>query len=415
MPITQEELARRLKDAREASGLTQEEVAGEVGLPRGAVVQIEAGKRAVNSLELYRFARLYGRRVDDFLREEEPQADPVTALFRISTSLPKRSSVRSELSRCASLARELQRLEALLEIEAVRSAPVAYDPRTPSSRWVAITQGRDLAEEERNRLQLGDSPVGEVAGVIREAGVRVTELEMPDDISGLFFHGPDHGLVIVVNRAQSRTRRTFSYAHEYCHALVDRDQPATVSRTENQDELSEVRANAFAAHFLLPERGVRAFVRVLGKDEAGRKTQEIFTTGEGEVTAQSREPSASRELQVHDVVAVARHFGVSYLAALYHLLNLKILSAERFEELRRQEEQARRIQRAFRIPEWEDKGWNWTLAEQVFLRALEAHRRGLISRAKALELAVDSGIDSVQAEEALDGEPGEADEILIPS
>ena len=56
MAITQEELAGRLKAARENAGLTQQEVAEEVGITRLAVVRIEAGKRAVNSLELAEMA-----------------------------------------------------------------------------------------------------------------------------------------------------------------------------------------------------------------------------------------------------------------------------------------------------------------------------------------------------------------------
>ncbi|MGH9364290.1 MAG: helix-turn-helix transcriptional regulator, partial [Thermoanaerobaculia bacterium] len=43
---TSDELSRRIKAAREGAGLTQKQVAQAIGMPRTAVVQIEAGKRA---------------------------------------------------------------------------------------------------------------------------------------------------------------------------------------------------------------------------------------------------------------------------------------------------------------------------------------------------------------------------------
>ena len=73
-----------------------------------------------------------------------------------------------------------------------------------------------------------------------------------------------------MNEDHPPRRRLFSCAHEYCHVLVDRDRGGLVSRAENREELPEVRANAFAAAFLMPEGGVRAFVRRLGKGEQSR-------------------------------------------------------------------------------------------------------------------------------------------------
>jgi Zn-dependent peptidase ImmA (M78 family) len=56
-------------------------------------------------------------------------------------------------------------------------------------------------------------------------------------------------LVILVNSSPVRARRRFSYAHEYAHALLDRDRQVTVTSTDNAAELIEKRANAFAASF----------------------------------------------------------------------------------------------------------------------------------------------------------------------
>ncbi|HYN36112.1 MAG TPA: XRE family transcriptional regulator [Actinomycetota bacterium] len=414
MAITQEELARRLKEARLNVGLTQQDAADELGIARTAIVQIEAGRRAVNSLELARLARLYGRGADEFLQEETPEVDPLSVLFRASGGLEQSSTLSGALRRCANLSRTAKQLETMLDLDSVRSLSVLYDNAAPSNRWDAVRQGRALAEAERNRLNLGSAPVLEVADVIRRQGVRVTELEMPDDVSGLFFQGPGVGFVIVVNETHSRTRRLFSYGHEYCHALADRDRSATISRAANRDELIEVRANSFAAHFLMPERGVRAFIQSLGKGEPSRQVQEIFD-GFGETTAERRHPPGSQDLQVHDIVAMAHHFGVSFLAALYHLLNLKLVSNAQFETLKKQETAAGATARALRIDN-RDEDIHWSLSEQVLSLALEAYLRGEISRRKLSELADDAGVPASQIEMIVspDDTAEESSEILLP-
>lgn len=68
-------MAGRLREAREYLGLSQEEVAATLRVPRPAVTNIEAGTRKVEALELEQLAKLYGRSVDYFLRGEQPQSD----------------------------------------------------------------------------------------------------------------------------------------------------------------------------------------------------------------------------------------------------------------------------------------------------------------------------------------------------
>ena len=81
-------VAARIREARESLGLTQEEVSGALGIPRTSVHAMEAGKRGVSALELRRLARLYRRRVEWLLGEEEaPVAAADGALYRATRDL----------------------------------------------------------------------------------------------------------------------------------------------------------------------------------------------------------------------------------------------------------------------------------------------------------------------------------------
>jgi transcriptional regulator with XRE-family HTH domain len=66
------EIAERLRLAREYVGLTQDEVAGALGISRPAVTKIESGTRKVESTELSILARLYRRTMEYLLTGKEP-------------------------------------------------------------------------------------------------------------------------------------------------------------------------------------------------------------------------------------------------------------------------------------------------------------------------------------------------------
>src|SRR5258706_16173277 len=70
------DIATRLKEAREYLGLSQQEVATALNIPRSAVSLMENGQRRVDSVELKALARLYQRPMSFFTGEE---GEPVLA------------------------------------------------------------------------------------------------------------------------------------------------------------------------------------------------------------------------------------------------------------------------------------------------------------------------------------------------
>ncbi|MFQ5852293.1 MAG: helix-turn-helix domain-containing protein [Candidatus Binatia bacterium] len=387
MPISKEELGHRLKLAREAVGLTQEDGAAQIGLSRAALAQFEVGIKAPSSLHLARLAEIYRREISELLAAEfdEGKRDALAALFRADSQLAGDRERAKAVAECAKLCREYTNLEVLLGIDQDRVYGVEYATPAMRTRWDAIRQGERLAELERARLKQGDDPIGDMPEILERQGVRFIEMSLPENVSGLFLHDEKYGLSIFINEDHHQRRRMFSCAHEYCHTLVDRDRGSFVSRAENREELLEVRANAFAATFLMPESGVRAFLRRLGKGEPSRSQLQVYDEAEA-VTGQKRTEAHSQDVQVYDVAHLAHHFGVSYEMALYRLLNLKFLSEEEREGLAQQKDIANETMK-FLGPEpnagmTERKPFR----HQFVLLALEAFRREVISRVKLREL-----------------------------
>ncbi|MEL6911510.1 MAG: helix-turn-helix transcriptional regulator, partial [Cyanobacteria bacterium J06598_4] len=60
------ELGRRIRLAREAASLSQDDVAKHLKLSRSAISLVESGKRKVDSLELQKFSNLVGKSIEEF-------------------------------------------------------------------------------------------------------------------------------------------------------------------------------------------------------------------------------------------------------------------------------------------------------------------------------------------------------------
>ena len=98
-------LGERLRIAREYVGLSQEEVAKHLGIPRSALSNVEAGQRKLDTLELTKLAKLYQRPITWITGEEGPLAEKdelpaeVAHLARAAAGLS--SQDRRELARFA--------------------------------------------------------------------------------------------------------------------------------------------------------------------------------------------------------------------------------------------------------------------------------------------------------------------------
>lgn len=97
-------LSGRLKEAREYVGLTQDDVARKLGVPRSALSNIEAGTRKVDALELAQLAKLYQRPLGWFTGEDRNlpghgAGNDVAHLARAAAALSQTD--RAELTRFA--------------------------------------------------------------------------------------------------------------------------------------------------------------------------------------------------------------------------------------------------------------------------------------------------------------------------
>jgi Zn-dependent peptidase ImmA (M78 family) len=368
---------------------------------------MESGNRAVSTLELVKLAKLFHCDVSDLVSEEGNTADAPLVLHRLDMELQGSPEVQRRVQHCLEICREGIELESILK-RPERSGPPAYRLPTPRNAGEAVIQGATIASQERQRLALGDAPIPDIADLINCQGIWATAVNLPDAMSGLFLYHRSIGMVTLVNQDHNAQRKRFSYAHEYAHAILDRERTHSVSTKENSVNFTEKRANAFAAAFLMPEAGIRKSLESLHKGRPSRVEQFVFdVANDGWVDTQFRPEPGSQDLAYQDLAQIAHWFDVSYQACVYRLRSLNIVSQKECDELLKKEEAANKFRSILQIMDSsQDKeeahSADHELLAQVMGLAIEARRRQEISRGRILELAEVLGVTGSELLELAD-------------
>ena len=229
----------RLKQARELSGWTQEELASRVGVKQAAIAMIERDALAPSDELLTAISDTTG-----FPREFFDL--PVDIDFPLG-SLVYRKFARMLAEHRRRSHRLAQQAFELAEFFLSRMKPIPLSLPRGLNNEDPVTAARIV------RNALGIDPVAPIKNLIHrleKAGVRVFVL--PDEIPDLdaFSVWVDGRALIVVNPGKPGDRQNFSVAHELGHLVLH--QPLL----SGQDGI-EREANAFAGEFLLPEEAMR--------------------------------------------------------------------------------------------------------------------------------------------------------------
>src|SRR4051794_9610284 len=391
-----EPLATNLRKARENSGLSQAAVAKKLRLSRSLVAQIELANRPVTAEELAKFADLYGTPAVDLTGTRVEADDPVTVtLLNLAPALIKEFDMQSRIHGVLGELISVSRLERLLERPA-RTGPPTYTVPAPRTLAEAIRQGEEIAEQERQRLSLRDAPLPELADLCAAQGVPVFSLMLPDELSLLFIAHASVERALVVNMSHDTVRQRLAIAHGYAHAVCEPVGSIRVCTKGNANELIERRAAAFAAAFLLPASGVVNTVRFLGKGQASRQVQWLFDAAtERSVRTEERSTPGSQVITYLDVAWIARRFGAAYRLTVSRLLGQGLIAdvdstrllKRKFLELAGEWLTLFSSRAATPHPGYAISVLSDLNAERAHM-AVEAYRRGLITKAKLVQEAL---------------------------
>jgi len=338
------EIGRVLQKARKSRGFTQADIAPQLGVSRSTIAQIETGRRLLKADDLRRLAAFYGCSPSELLVPATPghqKVDGVAEMFRTHPDLAEDQGPNSFARVCA-MARALTELEVKLEIAAIAHPLPEYRTEHATTPWQAARHGYRVAEDERRRLALGEGPIRFVDELLMTLGVRCAKASLPKGIISMSIAQQDHGLLVVVDKGLSLEHRRFRYAHGLAHFLFGTEGPWRACSSGVAPDLAEVRADAFASSFLIPQHGLRRYVETLGKETLGRGAPtvlSVFSEGDGRnKTGESRRVDGRQRkgrdpLTMSDVLHAAHYYGTSPSVAAHRLRNLRVLTDRELDQL----------------------------------------------------------------------------------
>ncbi|MDQ1292226.1 MAG: hypothetical protein QG608_103 [Actinomycetota bacterium] len=278
------------------SGLAQGEFAVKAGLDPPKMSKSLNGTRRFTSLDLANIAELAGVTVD-WLLNGDSVVPAMAARVADDYQGPAVAAAISHASALAQVRSDLRFIEG-------RSKKWVELEAGPCGRW--IEQGQALAEQALELVRAaGKNSLGQgLADVIESVfGIDVAILDIDSGCDGLAWRS-EYAKLIVVARSATPTRQWFTLAHELGHLLSGDDQRLHVDEhvmgPAQRGVETEVRANAFAASFLMPH------------DEVREASNEALKGGD--------------QISVESFSRLVMRFAVSPSAMAFRLSNLGIIS-----------------------------------------------------------------------------------------
>lgn len=366
------EVGRRLRIAREAVNLTQKNAADMVNFARTTLVAIEKGERRVRFAELQQLAHIYKVSINGLFHSEVVSTDLIPRFRKLAGSDSTAISAAADL--LTKLVRAEVELENLLGVQRRKN----YPPERPILPGDVKLQAEQYAQELRQRLGLGLSPISDVITLLEyELDVRVYVRRIDSKISGLFAFDDAAGPCILLNANHPRERRTQSAIHETGHYLSTRSQPEVLRYNWNDNSREERFADAFARAFLTPAQGVLQKFR--------------------DVT------SGADTLTRRHVIILSHFFGVSREAMVRRLEELELIQSGTWDWFTVNggitDEQSRQVLGDLLMPDQQKAEADRPVTLRLSLLAAEVFKRQLMSEGQLARLLC---LNRIQTREMLD-------------
>lgn len=236
-------IPERIKEAREARGLTLEAFAEALGVTRQAVAQYENGQIAPSGDVLGTIIARTAQPLS-FFTSAPTRAGEIKAPFW-------RSLKRMEQHHRRRIARRLQwaadicaLVERFVDLPAVDFPVIAFDPDTADEEDI-----ERAAETTRDHWGLGRGPIRNLGALLEKKGAIIArEAVACADMDAVSCWICARPFILLSSEVNSGPRDVYNLAHELGHIVLH----ASVELNSDNLDAIEKQANRFASAFLLP-------------------------------------------------------------------------------------------------------------------------------------------------------------------
>lgn len=234
--------AERLKSARKMKGWSLQELADNIAMTisKQALNKYEQNLMKPTGDVLIALAKALDVKPDYFLKESKIVLAPVEFRKKAKLSAKDEDSIKEKVKDF--LERYLE-VEQLLNIKAKFSNPV---------KKITITEVEDVEDAAIKLIKgwnLGFDPIPNVIEMLEDNGIRVIEIDAPEEFDGLSTFVGDIP-VVVINKNYSVERKRFTALHELGHIVLN---------IEEEAEKEKI-CHAFAGALLLPDDSLEKLI-----------------------------------------------------------------------------------------------------------------------------------------------------------
>ncbi|CAK0777819.1 ImmA/IrrE family metallo-endopeptidase [Gammaproteobacteria bacterium] len=237
-------MGARIKLARKKAGLSLRGLADALGgkISAQAIGKYERNEMTPSSGIMLALCKTLGVSMSYLMDTQGVELTSVDFRTKANTSAKDRAHVETEV---------IEWVERYLQVERILELNSAewQIPFDQPYKLQHVEEAEELADEVREKWQLGRDPIPNMTELLEEKGLKVIITSLPSRVSGftcLVRHSHDRNNlpVVVVNNQFPLERRRLTLAHELAHRLID---PASL---EERDE--ERASTYFGSAFLMP-------------------------------------------------------------------------------------------------------------------------------------------------------------------
>ncbi|MGB8542749.1 MAG: XRE family transcriptional regulator [Candidatus Acidiferrales bacterium] len=239
----------RLREAREARGLTATALSEMIGVTNANVSQYEHGKQTPSPEVMERLIQVLNCPRSFFLRR--PQVtERAIVFYRSMSAATKMARVRAE-ARFGWLKEIVRYFGAYLDFPRLN---VPAFPQPADASVITSPQIEEMAVECRRFWSLEDNPISDLLLVLENNGIIVSRGELAVETIDSFSQWPtqETPYIFLNSDKASAVRLRFDAAHELGHLLLHRGVDAKAFKTTSTHRLMEDQCHRFALALLLP-------------------------------------------------------------------------------------------------------------------------------------------------------------------
>jgi Zn-dependent peptidase ImmA (M78 family)/transcriptional regulator with XRE-family HTH domain len=247
-------VGERLRESREAMGLTMTSLADLLGVSKQAISQYEKGQDTPRAEVLDRICKLFRHEPHFFLTGPASWMEPMVVFYRSMASSTKSARQKAE-ARQQWMREIINYISHYIELPKPNLLNGSHFPSNPN--LLAIETVEDAASRLRDHWGLGQGPITNLTRSLEHNGVIVLrhplEADTMDALSG-WCHPEGRPFVLLNSEKNCAVRSRLDLAHELGHLALHQQVAQSTLQKSEQFSLIETQAFRFGAALLLPEK-----------------------------------------------------------------------------------------------------------------------------------------------------------------